>query len=44
MTELEEDGVYACGTVRKDRKGFPEHLKHSASSSPMPSALPLLEP
>ena len=27
MTELEEDGVYACGTARKDRKGFPEQLK-----------------
>ena len=27
MTELEEDGVYACGTARKDRKGSPEQLK-----------------
>ena len=27
MTELEEDGVYACGTARKDRKGFPDQLK-----------------
>ena len=27
MIELEEDGVYACGTARKDRKGFPEQLK-----------------
>ena len=27
MTELEEDGVYVCGTARKDRKGFPEQLK-----------------
>ena len=27
MTELEEDGVYACGTARKDRKGFPDELK-----------------
>ena len=27
MTELEVDGVYACGTARKDRKGFPDELK-----------------
>ena len=27
MTELEEDGLYACGTARKDRRGFPEQLK-----------------
>ncbi len=24
---LEEDGIYACGTVRSDRLGFPEDLK-----------------
>ena len=22
ITELEENGVYACGTARKDRRGF----------------------
>lgn len=27
MTELEENGVYACGTARKDCKGFPDQLK-----------------
>ena len=27
MSELEVDGVYACGTARKDQKGFPEQLK-----------------
>ena len=27
MTELVEDGVYACGTVRKDHRGFLEQLK-----------------
>ena len=27
VTELEEDGLYACGTARKDRRGFPEQLK-----------------
>ena len=27
MSELEEDGVYACGTARKDRRGFPDQLK-----------------
>ena len=27
MTELEENGVYVCGTARKDRKGFPDQLK-----------------
>ena len=27
MTELEEYGVYACGTARKDRRGFPDQLK-----------------
>ena len=24
MTELKEDGVYLCGTARKDCKGFPD--------------------
>lgn len=27
LTDLEKDGVYACGTARKDRRGFPEKLK-----------------
>ena len=27
MTELEEDGMYVCGTARKDRRGFPDQLK-----------------
>ena len=27
MTELEKDGVYACGTARRDRRGFPDQLK-----------------
>ena len=27
LTDLEKDGVYACGTARKDRRGFPEELK-----------------
>ena len=27
MTELEDYGVYACGTATKDRRGFPDQLK-----------------
>ena len=27
LMDLEKDGVYACGTARKDRWGFPEELK-----------------
>ena len=27
LTDLEQDGIYSCGTARKDRKGFPEALK-----------------
>ena len=27
LEELEEDGIYSCGTARKDRKGFPPALK-----------------
>ncbi len=27
LVDLENDGVYGCGTARKDRRGFPEHLK-----------------
>ena len=27
LTDLERDGIYSCGTARKDRKGFPEALK-----------------
>ena len=27
MTKLEEDGIYTCGTARKDRRGFPDKLK-----------------
>ena len=23
LEDLEEDGIYACGTARKDRRGFP---------------------
>ena len=28
LEDLEEDGIYACGTARKDRKGFPVDLKN----------------
>ena len=27
LTDLEWDGIYSCGTARKDRKGFLEALK-----------------
>ena len=27
LMDLEKDGVYTCGTARKDRRGFPEELK-----------------
>ena len=27
LLDLEKDGIYACGTARKDRRGFPELLK-----------------
>ena len=27
LEDLEKDQIYACGTARKDRKGFPEMLK-----------------
>ena len=27
LTDLEKDGVYACGIAKKDRRGFPEELK-----------------
>ncbi len=27
MEDLRHDGIYACGTARKDRRGFPEALK-----------------
>ena len=28
LEDLERDGIYTCGTVRKDRKGFPQALKN----------------
>ena len=28
LEDLLEDGVYACGTARKDRRGFPVQLKN----------------
>ena len=28
LEQLEEDGIYSCGTARKDRKGFPPALKN----------------
>ena len=27
LADLEKDGIYACGTARKDRRGFPDALK-----------------
>ena len=27
LLDLEKDGIYACGTARKDRRGFPDPLK-----------------
>ena len=27
LTDLEKDGIYGCGTARKDRRGFPDALK-----------------
>ena len=27
LVDLEKDGIYSCGTARKDRIGFPEALK-----------------
>ena len=27
LVDLEKEGVYACGTARKDRRGFPTALK-----------------
>lgn len=29
LHDLEKDGIYACGTARKDRKGFPPALKEA---------------
>ena len=26
LRDLAQDGIYACGTTRKDRKGFPSAL------------------
>ena len=26
LEELEQDGIYGCGTARKDRRGFPPDL------------------
>ena len=28
LADLEEDGIYGCGTARKDRKEFPQGLKN----------------
>ena len=28
IDQLEKDGIYSCGTARKDRRGFPEQLKN----------------
>ena len=28
LADLEEDGIYGCGTARKDRKNFPQPLKN----------------
>ena len=28
LPDLLANGVYACGTARKDRRGFPPTLKH----------------
>ena len=27
LADLVKDGIYSCGTARKDRRGFPEELK-----------------
>ena len=27
LADLVTDGIYSCGTARKDRRGFPEELK-----------------
>ena len=28
LEDVHSDGIYGCGTARKDRKGFPEVLKN----------------
>ena len=33
VVDLEKDGIYSCGTARKDRKGFPPELKKPALSN-----------
>ena len=33
MKDLLNDGIYACGTARKDRKGFPSTLKEAKLST-----------
>ena len=33
IVDLEKDGIYSCGTARKDRKGFPPELKKPALSN-----------
>ena len=33
IIDLEKDGIYACGTARKDRKGFPPELKKPVLSN-----------
>jgi hypothetical protein len=29
LVKLLRNGIYSCGTFRKDRKGFPQSLKHN---------------
>lgn len=33
LVDLEKDGIYACGTARKDRRGFPDQLKTAKLTS-----------
>ena len=33
LVDLEEKGIYACGTARKDRRGFPDMLKTAKLTS-----------
>ncbi len=28
LKDMEKDGIYGCGTVRRDRKGLPPQLKN----------------